>query len=241
MKNIALIGIFLLVFPIMASSLSAQESIFSIRIIDFQSPIKLGQFLEFTYFTRSVSGVNGTAEVNLWIENQKGEVVTSGSDTIFLGGLEERTRTANIFLPTNVKSGIYQLKIEASYQGEMVSAYRTIEINVRGSLATINSGYGANLYVIAVLALLALLNIYLIYKVERAKIKEILKKEEQFFRSHKISILIVTFFLILGGLIYYLNFIGFLPRISIYYYYAVLAVLLVLVLFLSRGKEKKTR
>ncbi len=236
MKNIGLIAAFLIFSVLLAGSINSQEPIFSIRIIDFQSPVKLGEFLEFSYSTMGVSGVNGTSEINFWIEKGD-EMITSGSDTIYLE-VEEKTRTANIFLPTNVKSGIYTLKIEANYEGHIRSAYRTIEINVKGGTATINFGSGGlNIAIIIALIILAILNIFIIFKFEKKKIEKVLLKEEKFIKRHKTSILILSFFIILGILIYYLNLINFLPKIPLYFYYLILVVLLLLVLFFTRFKK----
>ena len=237
MKNIVIITIAFLIFLVLfVGPINAQEPIFSIRIIDFQSPVKLGEFLEFSYSTIGISGINGTSEINFWIEKD-GEIITSGSDTIYLE-VEEKIRTADIFLPTSVKSGIYELKIEVDYEGHIRNAYRTIEINIKQGIATINSGSGKfNIFIIIALIILMIFNIYMIYHIERKKIKKILVEEEQFIKRHKVPILILSFFLILGILVYYLDLINFLPGIPLYFYYLILGILLLLVLFLSRYKK----
>jgi len=238
MKNIVIITIASLIFLVLfVGPINAQEPIFSIRVIDFQSPVKLGEFLEFSYTTRGVSGINGTSEVNFWIEKE-GEIITSGSDTIY-SGVEGKIRTARIFLPTSVESGIYNLKIEVDYQGYIADAHRTIEIKVKGGFATINPGFGKlNIFIIIALVILTILNICIIYRIERKKIKKIFLEEEQFIKRHKeISILILSFFVILGILVYYLNLINFLPEIPLYFYYLVLGILLLLVLFFAKYKK----
>lgn len=237
MKNIVIITIAFLIFLVLfVGPINAQEPIFSIRIIDFQSPVKLGEFLEFSYTTRGVSGINETSEVNFWIE-KGGEIITSGSDTIYLG-VEGKIRTADIFLPTSVKSGIYELKIEVDHEGHIRNAYRTIEINIKGGIATINSNPGGfNIYIIIALIILVILNIYMICRIKRKKIKNLILEEERFIKRHKVSILILSFFLILGILVYYLNLINFLPGIPLYLYYLALGILLLLVLFLFSKKR----
>jgi hypothetical protein len=237
MKNIVIITIAFLIFLVLfVGPINAQEPIFSIRIIDFQSPVKLGEFLEFSYTTRGVSGINGTSEVDFWIE-KGGEIITSGSDTIYLD-VEGKIRTADIFLPTSVKSGIYELKIEVDYEGHIRNAYRTIEINIKGGIATINSGSGKfNIFIIIALMILMIFNIYMIYRIERKKIKKILLEEERFIKRHKVPILILSFFLILCILVYYLNLINFLPGIPLYFYYLALGILLLIILFLFSKKR----
>ena len=241
MKNIVIITIAFLIFLVLfVGQINAQEPIFSIRIIEFQSPVKLGEFLEFSYSTRGVSGINETSDVNFWIEKD-GEIITSGSDTIYLG-VEGKIRTADIFLPTSVESGIYELKIEVDYEGNIRNAYRTIEINIKQGVATINSGSEKFIiFIIIALIILMTLNIYIIYRIKRKKIKNLILEEERFIKRYKVPILILSFFLILGILVYYLNLINFLPGIPLYFYYLVLGVLILLVLFLSRHKKRKSK
>ncbi len=228
--------------PAFSGKATSEQPIFSVRILDFQSPVDLGGFLEFSYATRSISSVNGTAEITFWIE-KGGKVISPGQDVIFLGNLEERTRTANVFIPSDFESGVYDLKIEVDYNGNIQEAYRTIEINVKGGLATINFGFGkTNLIIIFLLALLSILNIYGIYRLERKKIKKLLQEEEQFIEKHKtISILIISFFLILGVLVYYLNVINVLPGIPLYFYYLILGFLLLGILLHIRPKKRKVK
>ncbi|MDP3992197.1 MAG: hypothetical protein Q8P79_01670 [Nanoarchaeota archaeon] len=252
MKDIRLITILLifavfigafLIFTFGSPAFSGQvtEPIFSVRIIDFESPVLVGKFMEFSYATRSVSDVDGAANIYFWIE-KGGEVITSGHDVIFLGNFEERTRTAKIFLPSNFESGVYDLNIEVDYQGYTANSQRTIEMNVKGGLATVTAGIGkSNLIIVSLLILFAVLNIYLIYRLEKSKIKKALGKEEQFIKGHKASIFTITFFLILGVLVYYLSRINFLPGIPLYWYYSILVVLLLVVLFFVRNKKHTSK
>ena len=242
MKNKGLIAVFLIfsVFFMMQANSQTEQPIFSIRILDFQSPVVLGEFMEFSYETRSISGITGTSNVHFWIEKD-GKMITSGQDVIFLGNLEERTRTAKIFLPSDFESGVYELKIDVDHNGHIQKAYRTIEINVKGGLATINFGFGKiNVIIIFLLILFAVLNIYIIYRFEKKKIKELLLEEERFIKRHKMSFLTISFFIILGVLVYYLNLIGTLPGALLYYYLA-LAVFLLAILSLEKFKKRLTK
>ena len=241
MKNIVIISIAFLIFLVLlVGPINAQEPIFSIGIIDFQSPVKLGEFLEFSYSTMGISGINGTSEVNFWIEKGD-EIITSGSDTIYLG-VEEKIRTADIFLPTSVKSGIYALKIEVDYEDHIRSAHRTIEIKVKGGTATINFGSGKlNIFIIIALIFLVVLNAYIIYHFEKRKIEKILVEEKRFIKRYRLLFLILSFFIILGILVYYLNLINFLPGIPLYLYYLVLGILLLLVFLFDRFKKQKSK
>ena len=203
---------------------SDKDVIMTVRILDFESPARLGDFLKFTYYLRDISGIGDTLNINFQIEKD-GEAISSGSDTVYVGYASNRTIATKIFLPSSVESGIYRLKVRANYENNTVESYRTIEIIVKNGIAIINSqgGLGLNVYVILSLILLAFSNILIIYFVER-------KRGEQFTQRSKLPILTISSFLILGGLIYYLNSIGFLPQIVIYFYFILLGILLLLIL-----------
>ncbi|MEK7184729.1 MAG: hypothetical protein AAB683_01160, partial [Patescibacteria group bacterium] len=58
--------------------------LFDIKIIDFESPARLGEFFEFTYFIKAVAEINNDVVISFWIE-KGGEKISSGSDSIYLG------------------------------------------------------------------------------------------------------------------------------------------------------------
>jgi len=110
--------------------------LFDIKIIDFESPVELGEFFDFTYFLKGMADINDDVEIQFWIE-KNGEKVTSGSDTIYLGSFEEKTETTKIFLPSNVESGVYTFYIQVLHQAYEAKSHRTIEITVKDGIATI--------------------------------------------------------------------------------------------------------
>jgi len=110
--------------------------LFDIKILEFESPAKLGEFFDFTYFLKGVAEINGDVEINFWIEHD-GNVVTSGSDVIFLGSFEEKTEKTKLFLPSDVRSGTYEFIIQVNLGTYTVRAQRTIEITVTGGIATL--------------------------------------------------------------------------------------------------------
>jgi hypothetical protein len=219
----------------------AVDPIFTIRIVDFQSPAELGGFLKFSYFIRSVAGVNGSAEINFWLERE-GKIIALGSDTVYLGGSEEKTREAQIFLPSDLKSGVYNLKLEVNYKGYIIRAYRTIEISVSGGIVTVNTGVGDfSIYIIILLILLAIFNIVLFYLLEREKIKKIFRDKKDFFKKHRFFILLLSFFIIMFALIYYLNLIGALFGIPVYFYYSLSGIIFILILLSKSILKKKSK
>ena len=104
--------------------------LFDIKIIDFESPVQLGDFFEFTYFAKGVANINADVEVRFWIEKDK-EVVTSGSDIMYFGNFEEKTETTKIFLPSSLDSGLYEFYVQVIHEAYIVDAHRSIEIEVK--------------------------------------------------------------------------------------------------------------
>jgi len=159
--------------------------LFSIRMLDFESPVRLGSFLKFSYLVRDISNTDDTAKLNFWLEKD-GEIVSLGLDTIYLGNLEEKTRTGAIFLPSNLKAGVYNFRIKLDYGGYSAESYRTIEIGVVNGLAIINQGAtNSNIYIYLSLILLVLLNIIVLYFIRKNRGKKIFSKIKDLFRKHK--------------------------------------------------------
>jgi len=103
--------------------------LFDMVILEFESPIKLGEFFEFTYLIKGMANISGDVEINFWIENENG-TVTSGKDTIYLGSFEEKTKSSKLFLPSSVQSGTYTFRVEVSYGLYTAKSHRTVEIVV---------------------------------------------------------------------------------------------------------------
>jgi hypothetical protein len=110
--------------------------LFDIKILDFESPLKLGDFFNFEYFLKGVADINGDVQLDFWIENDK-EVVTYGSDTVYMGSYEDKIEKTKLFLPSSVASGVYQFMIKLRYGTYEVSSSRTIEVEVEAGIAKI--------------------------------------------------------------------------------------------------------
>ncbi|MEN7981865.1 MAG: hypothetical protein ABFQ65_00265 [Nanoarchaeota archaeon] len=163
--------------------------LFDIKIIDFESPAKLGEFFDFTYFIKGMANISGDVEINFWIGDGE-EILTSGSDVIYLGNFEEKTETTKIFLPKSVKSGVYEFFVEVYHERYKARSHRTIEIEVEGGIAKIISIEDKSIknYIIFILIcviIFSLITFYFIRKNKRAKItseeliEDIKKQDEQ--------------------------------------------------------------
>ncbi|MEK6840674.1 MAG: hypothetical protein AABX79_01845, partial [Nanoarchaeota archaeon] len=230
--------------------------LFDIKIIDFESPARLGEFFEFTYFIKAVAEINNDVVISFWIE-KGGEKISSGSDTIYLGKFDEKTEASKIFLPSSFESGVYSFVIEVSYEGYYARSQRTIEVQVKGGQITITPVDTDRIktFVIAFLVLLAIVALALIVYRERKKIKRNIEfgfaQEARFFGRHKTSILAFFLISVAGLLLYLFGFYEFLAlkiseatlwfRIySLYVYYALLGLILIIIL-VSILKSRKAK
>ena len=207
--------IFISTFGIISSSstfakkmigLTVEEELFNIKIIDFESPAKLGEFFDFTYFIKSMVEINNSVEVQFWIEKEE-EIITSGLDTLYLGSFEEKTETTKIFLPSNVDFGTYTFVVQVDHEIYSARSERTIEIKVSKGIVAITpiDIKGFKVYGIIALIILGIIILSLIFYLERKKIKAEILKQESWIKKHKISVVAFTLFILLGILTYSLN------------------------------------
>jgi hypothetical protein len=110
--------------------------LFDVKIIDFESPIVLGDFFDFTYFVKGMAEVNGDVIINFRIE-EGGNVVSSGFDVVYFGSFEEKTETTSLFMPSDTRSGTYDFIIEVNLGTYFAQSSRTVEISVDDGVATL--------------------------------------------------------------------------------------------------------
>lgn len=111
---------------------------FDIKILKFESPINLGEFFDFMYLVKGVGDINDDITIDFWIE-KNGEIITSGSDVIFMGSNEEKIESASLFMPSNIDSGTYKFVIRVSYGNIKAESHRTIELTIIDGKAIIDS------------------------------------------------------------------------------------------------------
>jgi len=181
--------------------------LFDVEIKDFQSPVKLGEFFEFTYLLKGMADISDDVEIHFWIEKDE-EVITSGHDTIYLGNFEEKTKTTKLFLPSDIVSGEYIFSVQLIYGTYQAKSHRTIEIGVEGGLATIGLSpklKGITNYIISALIGIGAFVLFFIFYLERRKVKKALMPEVKWIKKYRITLLISLLFVVLGALIYYLK------------------------------------
>ena len=182
--------------------------LFDIKIIDFESPVKLGDFFEFSYLVKGVAEINGDVEIDFWIERNN-EIITAGKDVIYLGSFEEKIETTKIFLPSGFESGIYEFHVRVSHPSYSAESSRTIEVQVKEGIAIIGPLELGTIqkYIIISLVILAVIILAVIFYIERRKfIKEFIQ-ETRWAKKHKTTVLVFSLFVVLGLIIYFSNFI----------------------------------
>ena len=118
---------------------------FDVDILDFDSPAKIGDFFNFTYFVKGVGSINHDITADYWIEKDD-EIVTFSSAMFYMGTNEEVIKNGLLFLPENISSGIYTLVVQANYKGVRGEAHKAIELVVRGYEVEIKQLFDINMY-----------------------------------------------------------------------------------------------
>ncbi|MBU1623038.1 MAG: hypothetical protein KJ597_05695, partial [Nanoarchaeota archaeon] len=101
--------------------------IFDLKLLQVDSPIQPGEFLDFTYLIKSQADIFGDVTMEFWLEKD-GQEVTSGADVIFIGSFEEKIETANLFLPSDLPVGSYQLYLKLIFAEYEIQSHRLVEI-----------------------------------------------------------------------------------------------------------------
>jgi len=228
--------------------------LFDVEIIDFELLAKLGDFFDFTYLIKGVADINDDVEVMFWIEKD-GKIITSGQDTIYLKSFEEKVKTTKLLLPSNLTSGDYVFFVQVRHDNYIARSHRTIEVKVSEGIAEIKSLpeiKELRTYIISILISLSIFILLLIFYSEIRRIKLEITKES-WVSKHKISVLIFFMFIILGGLVYYLDWLrsigiwvskailwsrtNILPYLS--YILGIIFVLIILIIIIIIIKKKK--
>ena len=101
--------------------------IFDLKILQVDSPIQPGEFLDFSYFMKGMANISGDVTLNFWLE--KGiEKATSGTDVIFMGNFEEKIEESNLFLPSTMEEGKYKFNIKLTFDGYEIISSRLVEV-----------------------------------------------------------------------------------------------------------------
>jgi len=177
--------------------------LFDVKITDFKSPVKLGEFFEFSYFLKGMADISNDVRMDFRIESEDGKNVSSGSDVIFVGNFEQKTEQGKIYIPENIASGNYKFYVDLNFENYHVGSYRTISILVKDGEAEIKGAPLMNLTQILIIAvvLLTVLVVILIFIVERKRKKMLLRREGLMSKKHKFTkwtIFIVTVIFVIG-------------------------------------------
>jgi parallel beta-helix repeat protein len=101
--------------------------IFDLKMLQVDSPIQPGEFLDFTYLVKGMADISGDVIMTFWVE-RNGQIVTSGSDVIFVGDFEEKIETTNLFLPSDLTIGDYTINVKLQFEGYEIISHRVVQV-----------------------------------------------------------------------------------------------------------------
>ena len=159
--------------------------LFDVKILNFQSPVRLGDYFEFTYYAKGMADIENDVLIDFWIEKD-GKKIASGRDTIYFGTYDEKTETSKLFLPKDVETGDYNFVVQVDYEGYKAKSYRNIWIEVgENGMANIDIVAESNYYYFLIaIVLLSLIVFVLILITKRLKNKRILQNKRERVLSH---------------------------------------------------------
>jgi len=227
--------------------------LFDMEILEFESPVKLGEFFNFTYFVKAVAEINGDVEIDFWIEKE-GNKVASGKDTIYITGFEEKTKIKRLFLPSDISPGSYMFYISVTYEDYTAKAYRNIEININNEgiarIKLIQKEESIVIYVIGGLIGISVFLLCLVFYLERKKIRRWYLYEQKWIKKHKAFVILIVLLAIIGFLIYYFRLYGFFTKtvieiikrdLGIWIGGIALIIIFVFLIIFLRKKHKKRK
>jgi len=96
-------------------------------IINVDSPIQPGEFLDLTYLVKNMVQKSGDITLNFWLE-RNGKKISQKSDLIYFNSKEKKIEKAQLYIPTNAIFGEYTLNMEGIFGNYNATAYMTIEV-----------------------------------------------------------------------------------------------------------------
>ncbi len=101
--------------------------LFDIVMLEIESPKEIKDTLNFVYFIKGIADINGDVIVKYWIQTENTKI-NLGQDTIFIGTNEEKTQSAELYIPSNVERGVYEFIVEINYDTYSATSFRIIEV-----------------------------------------------------------------------------------------------------------------
>lgn len=104
--------------------------LFDIIINEFDNSVGVGDYFNFKYTAVGMANISDDVVILFSLE-RNGTVFTSGSDTIYIGNFENKTKESNLLLPSNLESGLYEFYVVLEHGSYKVYAHRTMELLVK--------------------------------------------------------------------------------------------------------------
>ncbi len=101
--------------------------IFDLVILHADSPVEPEEYLDFSYFIKAMSDIEGDVTLDFWIEGQN-KIIATGSDIIFVGSYEEKIEEAKLYIPSDAPEGPYIIYVKLTFAPYTITAHRNIEV-----------------------------------------------------------------------------------------------------------------
>ena len=101
--------------------------LFDVEILDVETLVQAGDNLVFTYLVKGMADIKGDVIIK-YIFEKDGNKEVFGSDTIYFGKFEEKTRSKEILISTLTSAGLYNFYVEIEFGAYTARAHRKIEV-----------------------------------------------------------------------------------------------------------------
>lgn len=103
--------------------------VYDLKILDFESPGRLGENFDFRYFIRRMINVTGDVKTTYWMQDESGNVVGYGSGSLFLEENQATTNIGQFVLNDRVRDGSYRFFVRVD--DNLVSLVESVPVELR--------------------------------------------------------------------------------------------------------------
>lgn len=103
--------------------------VYELKILDFESPGRLGENFDFRFFVRRFLNVSGDVKTTYWMQDDNGNIAGYGSDDLFLSENEGRTSVGNFVLNEKVRDGDYSFFVRVDDYN--ISLIESVPVSLR--------------------------------------------------------------------------------------------------------------
>jgi hypothetical protein len=137
--------------------------LFDLRILNFKSPIKREEFLEFEYKISLLEQFEGSVEITYWIEDKNRTRIALGSEIIYFNGTDQIVKPKEIFIPSNLIEGNYEFYLSANTTNTVLEYSQPIFLKISKNKIVVQKPFDWKFWIILSGSVLFALGIAIIY------------------------------------------------------------------------------